>query len=198
MADQLSFRPLTDETWQDFEQLFGPRGACGGCWCMTWRLHKAAYEKLKGDGNKKAMRKLVRKNEPVGVIAYNNGEPAGWCALAPREKYVRLENSRAMKPIDDKPVWSVSCFFIGKPFRRRGLSVKLLKAALDYAKSQGASIVEAYPVEPKKNMPDVFAWTGIVKTFTRAGFKEVIRHLPERPVMRYYLKPRIKGKKMVS
>jgi GNAT superfamily N-acetyltransferase len=186
--DNLKFLPLTIETWPSFEKLFGPKGACGGCWCMTWRLQKADYERLKGDGNKKALQKLVRKDEPIGIIAFVGEEPAGWCAVAPREKFIRLQNSRVLKPIDDKPVWSVSCFFIAKPHRRKGLSVKLLKATLTYAKKEGAKIVEAYPVEPKDNkVPDVFAWTGILSSFMSAGFKEEKRHSEARPIVRYYL-----------
>lgn len=187
MEDQLSFKPLTTETWKAFEKLFGPRGACGGCWCMTWRLQKAAFDEGKGDGNRNAFQKLVKKNEPVGMLAFSGETPAGWCAVAPREKYIRLEKSRALKPVDETPVWSVSCFFIAKAFRRKGLSVKLLKATLAYAKEHGATVVEAYPIEPKGDLPDVFAWTGIRSTFTRAGFKEVTRHTPARPIMRYYL-----------
>lgn len=185
MPDKYSFKPLTADTWEAFEQLLGPRGACGGCWCMTWRLHKADFDKGKSGGNKKAIQKLARKNEPIGMIAFAGNEPAGWCAIAPREKYIRLEKSRALKPVDDQPVWSVSCFFIAKAHRRKGLSVTLLKAAVQFAKDQGAEIIEAYPVEPKdKKMPDVFAWTGIVTTYTKAGFVEVARHTV-RPILRY-------------
>ena len=187
MPHKITFRPLTTLTWPSFEKLFGPKGACGGCWCMTWRLQKSEYERLKGDGNKKAIQKLVRRDEPIGIIAFVGEEPAGWCAVAPREKYVRLETSRVLKPIDYQPVWSVSCFFIAKPHRRKGLSVKLLKATLAYAKKEGAKIVEAYPVEPKDNkMPDVFAWTGILSSFIAAGFREEKRHSESRPIVRYY------------
>ena len=154
---------------------------------MTWRLQKAEYDRLKGDGNKKAIQRLVKKDEPIGMLAFVGDEPAGWCAVAPREKYVRLQSSRVLKPIDDKPVWSVSCFFIARPFRRQGLSVKLLKATLTYAKKEGAKIVEAYPLVPKdKKMPDVFAWTGILSSFIAAGFEEERRHSESRPIVRYY------------
>ena len=156
---------------------------------MTWRLPKAEYDRLKGDGNKKAIQRLVKKNEPIGMLAFVGDEPAGWCAVAPRERYVRLQTSRVLKPIDDQAVWSVSCFFIAKPYRRQGLSVKLLKATLAYAKKEGAKIVEAYPLEPKdKKMPDVFAWTGILSTFLASGFEEEKRHSEARPIVRCYLK----------
>lgn len=188
MKPAFQFKPLTSETWEDFEKLFGPRGACGGCWCMTWRLHKSDYEQSKGEGNKKAIRKLVTQQEPLGILAYSAGEPTGWCAVAPREKFVRLQKSRALKPLDHQPVWSVSCLFIAKPFRRMGLSVPLLKEAVRYASKYGATIVEAYPLDPKKSaLPDVFAWTGILSGFLRAGFREEKRHSPSRPIVRYYI-----------
>ncbi|MGH2552978.1 MAG: GNAT family N-acetyltransferase [Chitinophagaceae bacterium] len=179
-----SFCPLTSKNWKDFENLFGPNGACEGCWCMTWRFAAAEYKKKKGEGNKKAMRELVKKTPP-GIIAYEEKKLAGWCAVAPRIEYVRLENSRVLKPVDDKLVWSVSCFFIAKHFRKKGLSAKLLKAAVDFAFSNGAQIVEGYPVEPRRGkMADVFAWTGIASVFTKAGFKEVARRSETRPIMR--------------
>jgi len=181
---KFSFQPLTPKNWKDFELLFGPNGACGGCWCMTWRLKAADYEKMKGAGNKKAMKDLVKRSSP-GIIAFADNKPAGWCAVAPRKEYIRLETSRVLKPVDDKPVWSVSCFYMAKEFRNKGLSVKLLKAAVDFAFSKGATIVEGYPVEPKNDkMPAVFAWTGFSSVFKKAGFNEVIRRSETRPVMR--------------
>lgn len=185
---RISFEPLTDVTWKAFEQLFGPRGACAGCWCMTWRLTKADYELSKGDGNKSKTKKLAHSREPVGVLAFHGNKPVGWCAVAPREKYTRLEKSRVLKPVDDQPSWCVSCFFIDKSCRMKGLSVPLLKAAVDYAGTFGAKIIDGYPIEPKeKKMPDVFAWTGILSSYLKAGFVEVERHSPSRPIVRYYL-----------
>lgn len=181
---KFSFLPLTTKNWKDFELLFGPKGACGGCWCMTWRLKAADYEKMKGEGNKKAMKKLVKRSSP-GIIAYADNKPAGWCAVAPRKEYIRLEHSGILKPVDDKPAWSVSCFYIAKEFRNKGLSVKLLKAAVDFAFSNGATIVEGYPIEPKNDkMPPVFAWTGFTSIFKKNGFKEVARRSKGRPFMR--------------
>ena len=188
MAQRISFKPLTTQTWSDFENLFGPTGACGGCWCMNWRFTRSEFEKQKGDQNKLAVRKLVKKNEIIGLLAYVGDNPAGWCAVAPREKYVRLESSRVLRPIDDQPVWSLSCFFVAKPYRRMGLSSKLLKATIAFTEKQGAGILEAYPIEAKgKLMPDVFAWTGILSTFLAAGFTEEKRHSPSRPIVRYYM-----------
>ena len=181
-----TFQPLTAATWNDFAELFGDKGACGGCWCMYWRLRAAEYNKQKGEGNKKAMKELV-KNVSPGIIAYAKAKAIGWCAVAPRSEYIRFETSRILKPVDDKNVWSVSCFFIHKQYRQKGLSTQLLKAAVDLAILKGAKIVEGYPVEPEKGrLPDVFAWTGFSSIFIKAGFKEVERRSESRPIMRYY------------
>jgi GNAT superfamily N-acetyltransferase len=189
MHEEFSFKPLTTGTWKPFESLFGSKGACGGCWCMTWRLTKREYDLSKGDANRQKIKQLVDNREPVGVIAFHQSHPVGWCAVAPRNNYARLEKSRALKPLDDKPVWSVSCFFIAKPYRKKGLSVKLLRAAVDYAGAHGAEIIEGYPIQPKdKSMPDVFAWTGILSSYLKAGFREEKRHSPSRPIVRIYLK----------
>ena len=188
MTENLSFKELRKESWKDFETLFGEKGACGGCWCMYWRLRNKEFENQKGEGNKRAMKKLVSKNEQIGIIMYLNNEPIGWCSVAPREDFIRLANSKILKPIDEKLVWSITCFFIDKNFRRQGYSVKMLKGVIDYCKKRKVRILEGYPVEPKKDkMPPAFAWTGIAAAFSQAGFKEVARRSETRPVMRYII-----------
>ena len=184
----LTYHPLTPERWKDFEKLFGQRGACGGCWCMSWRLQRSAFEEQKGAGNKRAMKKIVSSGEIPGIIAYDGPDPIGWCSVAPREAFPRLEKARTLKRIDDNPVWSVVCLFIAKPYRRRGVSSLLLKAAVEFAGRSGASIVEGYPFEPKQKLPDPFVWTGLTSSFKAAGFKEAARHSPSRPIMRFYIK----------
>lgn len=179
---------LDSSNWEDFVKLFGERGACGGCWCMSWRLKKSEFEKQKGELNKYAMKHLVDNNEDIGVLAYIDGEPIGWCAAAPREKYVRLENSKILKRIDNNPVWSITCLFLQKGARRKGISTELIKAAVSFCKLREASIVEAYPVVPyDENVPSAFLWTGIPKSFTKAGFMEVERRSKWKIMMRYYL-----------
>jgi len=183
------FFPVTKNNWKDFERLFGEKGACAGCWCMYWRVKSSVWEKQKGDKNKRSMKKIIFSGIIPGIIAYYNNEPVGWCSVAPREEFTRLEKSRILKPVDEKPVWSVVCFFINKKYRKKGLSVALLNAAKNFVKSSGGKILEGYPIEPKQNkMPDVFAWTGISAAFQSAGFKEVARRSETRPIMRYYLK----------
>jgi GNAT superfamily N-acetyltransferase len=182
----LRFEPLAPERWSDLEALFGPRGACGGCWCMHWRRTRAEYARSKGDANRQAFRKIVANGAPVGVLAYTGFEPIGWCAIAPREAFPTLERSRILKRVDDRPVWSVVCFFVKRGWRRRGISTRLLEAAVEYAAERGARIVEGYPVEPRTaEMPPVFAWTGLVASFRQAGFVEVARRSETRPIMRY-------------
>ena len=152
---------------------------------MHFRLRKADYERGKGDENRRALRRLVKSGPPPGVLAYAGGSPVGWCAVAPREAYLRLARSRAMRAVDDRPVWSVICLFVAKAHRRRGISVALLRGAAEYAASRGARLVEGYPVEPRSGtMPDVFAWTGTASAFRAAGFTEAGRSLPGRPIMR--------------
>lgn len=181
----VKFRRLSSTNWPDLETLFGPRGASGGCWCMWWRLRRAEYEKKKGAGNKRSFRKIVTSGRPTGVLAYIGKEPVGWCAVAPRDAYPALSRSRILAPVDDRPVWSVTCFYIPRPWRRTGLTAALLQAAVQYAGKQGAKIVEGYPQDPLSgNFPDTFAWTGFLSAFRKAGFKEVARRSAGRPVMR--------------
>ncbi len=179
------YHPVTSERWEDLEALFGANGACGGCWCMWWRLARSQFEKQKGEKNKQALGDIVASGRVPGLLAYTDGKPVAWCSVAPREEFPVLDRSRTLKRVDDRPVWSVVCFFVAKPFRRRGLTVELLKAAVDYAGKNGATIVEGYPVEPKKtSMPDAFAWTGPIAAFRQAGFVEVMRRSETRPIMR--------------
>jgi GNAT superfamily N-acetyltransferase len=184
---KLEILPLVPERWEDFESLFGERGACGGCWCMYWRCRRADFNQNKGMNNKLAIRALVECSENTGLLAYVDGKPAGWCALAPREDYVRLENSKVWKRIDDQPVWSIPCFFIAKSFRRKGILTELIKGAISFCKSHNVKILEGYPVAPYADkIPDAFAYTGFPSVFKQAGFVEAERRSPSKPIMRYY------------
>ena len=157
---------------------------------MWLRLPRAQFERQKGDGNREALRRLLLSGRLPGVLAYVDGEPVGWCAIAPREEYGRLERSRVLRRVDDLPVWSVTCFYTAKSWRRRGVTVALLRAAVQYAREQGAIAVEGYPVVPKTpTMPAAFAWTGLVQGFLRAGFEEVARRSATRPIVRAVIQP---------
>lgn len=191
----LSVFPLTPERWPDLETLFGPRGACGGCWCMFWRQTRSEYDNSKGEANRQALKFLVDSGEPPGLIAYaaksadvSTITPVGWIAVAPRLAYSALARSRVLKPVDDQPVWSIVCFFVSRRYRRQGLTAQLIQAAVHHAASHDAAIVEGYPVEPTQGKyPDTFAFSGLPGPFIKAGFVEVARRSPNRPVMRYYI-----------
>lgn len=183
---ELQFHPLTPDRWADLETLFGPRGAVGGCWCMWWRIKRLEFASQKGESNRLALQRILEAGDEPGILAYAAGQPVGWCALAPRESYPALDRSRTLRRLDEQPVWSITCFFVARPFRRKGLSVALLKAAIEHARARGATIVEGYPVEPKKgSMPDIFASTGLSSAFRQAGFVEVARRSETRPIMRF-------------
>jgi GNAT superfamily N-acetyltransferase len=187
----ITIRPATPERWKDIETLFGERGACGGCWCMFWRLPRREWEAGKGAGNRKALKRIVTRGDAPGVIGYASDEPVAWCAVAPRETYTALGRSRVLRPVDDKPVWSISCLFVLKAYRRRGVSVKMLEGAAAFARERGASIVEGYPVEPSnEKAPDPFIWTGTPSAFRKAGFAEVARRSKTRPIMRRVFRPK--------
>jgi GNAT superfamily N-acetyltransferase len=183
----LKFHPLTPERWSDLETLFGKQGACGGCWCMWWRLTRSQFNKQKGEANRKALKKIVDSGEIPGIIAYSGSQPAAWCSVAPRENYSALERSRTLKRVDDQPVWSVVCFFVAKKSRGKGVTLPLLKGAVKYAEEQGARIVEGYPVETKKSLPASFMWTGVASVFLKAGFVEVLRRSKTQPIMRCFV-----------
>jgi len=182
--------PLTPDRWDDFEQLFGPRGACAGCWCLYWKLPRKDFTAGQGDHNRLVQKEIVASFRTPGLLATMDGIPAGWVAVEPRENYPVLNNSRILKPLDDIPVWSVTCFFVAKKYRSQGLTVALLKAALDHVAKQGGKVVEGYPVEPREagKMPPVFVYTGLASAFKQAGFTEAGRRSETRPIMRYSIK----------
>lgn len=181
---ELSFHPLTQKLWRDFEMLFGANGACGGCWCMHWKLRGKAYSENKGEGNRQMQKSVVDAKIVPGLLAYSDGYPIGWVAIEPRSQYPRLAHSRVLAPIDEQEVWSVTCLFVEKKHRRNGVAVQLLRAAVEYAGKNGAKIVEGYPIETIKEAPPVFIFTGTASAFQQAGFKEAARPAPTRPIYR--------------
>jgi len=154
---------------------------------MYWRLTNKEFSQHKGEGNKQLFRDLVEEQDPLGVLAFEEDEPIGWCSVSPRDALVRLKTSRLLKRVDEKQVWSITCLFIRKDWRRKGLSRLLIRAGCEYAEQQGAKIIEAYPIIPKKaKMPDVFAWPGFATSFLGAGFEVVEQRSETRMYMRYY------------
>ena len=187
MTTELSFKPLKRNLWTDFEELFGRNGACAGCWCMFWKLRGKAYEEARGSETRQMHKSIVDSGVATGLLAYLHGEVVGWIAVEPRDAYPKLAHSRALKPVDDQAVWSVTCFFVAKKFRRKGVTVALLKAAVEHVKKEGGKIVEGYPVDAQKDMPAPFIYTGTASSFRQAGFMEVARHAPTRPIFRFVI-----------
>ncbi len=179
----LTFAPATPDRWDDIEALFGPRGACAGCWCMWWRLTRAEFQKNAGQGNRRAFKKLVEGGAVPGVLAYDGDAPVGWCAVEPKQAYPSLLRSKA-KMVDEQPCWSVPCFFVAKSHRGQGLSAALLAAAVKHARAQGATLVEGYPIDTDKRAMDFSSFVGAARIFRDAGFAEAARPSPSRPVMR--------------
>jgi GNAT superfamily N-acetyltransferase len=189
-ALRLSVHPLSADRWPDFVDLFGARGAYGGCWCMFFRLPRGEWSAGCGEGNKSAFRRIVKRGAQPGLLAYDGATPVGWCALAPREEYGALARSRILQPIDDAPVWSITCFYVARTHRRRGITVSLLKAAAKHVAAQGGTWLEGYPAEPQGGAwPDAYAYHGMVAAFTRAGFREVARPSKSRAIMRRRVRP---------
>ncbi len=183
---QLGWFPLTKDRWPDFEKLFGERGACGGCWCMLWRLKRSEFERQKGEGNRRAMKAIVDSGQVPGILGYIDQTPVAWCSIAPRKVYSYLDRSRILKKVDDEQVWSISCFFVHKNHRGTGVSTCMAAAAVEYAQQRGGNLVEAYPVEPKQGRTaPAFAWTGLASAFRKAGYYECARRSETRPIMRY-------------
>jgi hypothetical protein len=180
---QRTVSPLTPDKWEDIVQVFGGSGD-GGCWCMWWRLGDDEYQAQVGEQNRIALKALVNSGKPPGVIAYIDGEPAGWCSIGPREQFERLEASSQFKRIDERPVWSIVCFYVKPRFRGLGLMDTLTRGAVALAWSQNAKIVESYPVEVVGGSVS-HAYTGVASVLRSVGFVEVSRS-GGRPTMRHY------------
>lgn len=184
---RITARALRPDDWPALEALFGARGACGGCWCLAWRLPPKQWEAQKGEANKRAFERLVAAGEATGCLAFAGGEPVGWCSIGPRAVFPVLAHKRSLRTAWDARTWSVTCFFIRKDWRGRGVSSRLLAAAVSLARERGATRVEGYPVVPSpgfggNKMPAAFAWTGLPQTFERAGFRRLEDTPGTRPI----------------
>jgi GNAT superfamily N-acetyltransferase len=179
--------PVTPEQWADLEALFGAKGACDGCWCMFWRLRNSVYSKQSSEMHHDELKSIVDGGHVPGLLAYVDGQPAGWCAVGPREDFDAIVHSTVMKRVNDLPVWSIPCFFIGKSFRGKGVMRKLLESAVEYAASQGATLVEGYPAPSDKKISSADAFRGVQSAFSKVGFTEIKRISTGRVLMRMSL-----------
>ena len=157
---------------------------------MWWRVRPKEYEKNAGEQNENAFKELVDSKQPVGLLAYIKGQPVGWCSVAPREQLVRVKSSATWRPVDDLPVWAISCFFINKEYRGKQIAKQLLLNSINYARKNGVIAIEAYPkdmTQATKRDKDRALYFGTTKMFEEAGFEEVIRRHPSFPIMRLWL-----------
>ena len=186
---KLTVHPLTPDRWPDLEAIFNAKGCsvARGCWCMYYRRsgeREAVPGKTRAQANRADLKALVDGGNQPGLIGYRGKAPVGWISLAPREEFRKLERSPVMKAVDDKPVWSVICFVVPSEHRGQGVATALLDAAVKYAKKRGARLVEAYPVDKPGQVDDETLWFGAKSMYDKAGFREVARRKPHRPVVR--------------
>ena len=182
---KLRIESLTPELWPAFEDLFGKNGACNGCWCMNWRIGRE-YQRRPRAASKADFREIVRRGPPPGLLAFEGDLAVGWCQLTARSALPWLNRQWRLKRVDDLPVWSLSCFYVRKGYRRKGVTAALIQGAVKSAKAAGAPALEAYPVDA--NLTGSSSWTGFASTFERLGFKTVARHTAPRPIMRRTLR----------
>ena len=189
---RLEIVPLTPDRWDDLVTLFDRPGDPKGCWCMFYRVRGRQFEQQWGTANKAVFAKVVADGPPPGLLAYRDGRPVGWCAVAPRDAYPRVLNSRVLRPLDDAPAcWAVVCFYVERGERRGGVAAALLEAAVAYAADQGAAMLEGYPRDTggaSRHANEMFV--GSVSMFADAGFEEAGRRSPQRPIMRRKLDQR--------
>lgn len=187
---KLSVRPVTPKRWRDVERIFQARGCsvARGCWCMCYR-HSGAQPppprgKTRAQANRARLKALVDARRPPGLIAYRGAEPVGWVSVGPRDDYAKLARSPVMKPVDGKFVWSVICFVVPAEHRGQGVARELLDGAVAYARRKGARLIEAYPVDQAGRSKPEDLWFGVKSMYDKAGFTEIARRKPRRPVVR--------------
>ena len=187
---KLTVAPLTPDRWPDLEAVFNARGCsiARGCWCMAYRRTGSGEPLLpkmtRSEANRAALKALVAAGHPPGLIGYHGKVPIGWVSIGPREEYARLKRSPVMKAVDEQAVWSVICFVVPAQYRGQGVARALLKGAVAYAREHGATLVEAYPVDKPGRSKDDYMWFGAKSMYDKAGFKEVARRKPQRPIVR--------------
>ena len=182
--NEIDFQAVTADNLADLERFSREHGKFRYCSCMRWRMTSAEFKRSNKPKRIESLRDNVANGRPTGVLAYADGVPVGWCSIAPREEFRGLERYRKLARIDAAAVWSVPCFFVDRQYRRRGLTVDLLEAAVRYASANGARVVEGYPVE---STAVSYTYMGSPETFIRAGFSDVTPPGRERRMFRIIL-----------
>ena len=191
----IKLHPLTPDRWDDLIDLFGPeRGANSGCWCMWWRMPRSEWKATPRDGKRDRFHELVEAGPPPGILAYEGEAAIGWCAVGPRATLPQLNSSRVAAPLDGvEAVWAVNCFYIRSGYRGQNLMRRLLDGAVAFARKAGAAAVEACPIETERKLVWGEGYVGIASVFRDAGFEEVARRSPTRPLMRKGLRRQAKS-----
>jgi len=190
---ELAILPLTPDRTADFVTLFGPSGACYGCWCTYFRLAPKQRKSLDGEAKRAIMEARIAAGPPPGLLAYRDGAPVGWMQIGPRADVPQWNNPRRSTtplpdgPADDPSVWAISCFFFARAERGRGTSHAMVAAGIDHARANGARLVEASPMDRAKQSKSIGLYVGSTSVFEKAGFAEVARAKPGRPLMRLVL-----------
>lgn len=175
MAPTFDIQAVTPDRWADLVELFGANGASSGCWCMWFRVPPKTYSANGNRGNRTAMESTIAAGEEPGLLAYEDGVPVGWIAVAPRREFARIETGAERGALTEEGVWSVVCFFTAPGRRGEGIGRALLTAAIDYARDHGARVLEAYPVDRETRISNGDAYTGVVSLYAKAGFRETGR-----------------------
>ena len=201
--EDIVVRPVTPDRWADLVDLFerpGPRGGRSvpsGCWCMFWRVRRKDFwagwgrGSRRGEGNRTALHEIVEADDPPGLLAYSAETPIGWLALAPREAYPLLDRHRSLPHVDDRSVWSISCFYIHWASQGAGVGQALVAGACDYARERGIEILEAYPSRPGDDDP----FTGYDPFFASNGFEKMFDDGGRRTIWRREFSSRRRGRR---
>ena len=200
MTAALDIRPLTPDRLPDLAALFEQGGDPKWCWCAYFRIRGFDFSKGGKARHRRAMEmathEAAREDRAPGLVAYEGDEAVGWISIGPREDYERLAHSTVLQPIDDKPVWSIVCFVVGRQSRGRGVAKALLEAGIDYARDHGATTLEAYPLElpAGDRVRAADAFRGTLSMYERAGFevaeRRPSRNGPVRAIVRRGIRPR--------
>jgi GNAT superfamily N-acetyltransferase len=176
MSDAIRVLPATADRFDDVSSVLAPKNPdAPACWCLSYRIPNEEFHELSGPERPARLRRYAEEGRAPGVIAYVDEEVAGWCSVAPRASHHRLTRSRTIPHVDDVPVWSVICIVIRPQFRRQGLSRHLLAGAIEYARDQGAPMLEAYPIDAQgARIGSAFAYVGTTDLFASAGFERVV------------------------
>lgn len=178
------FHAMTPLLLEDLERFSLAHGKFRYCSCMRWRMSSAEWSRSTKEERVAALEDLVRSGTPVGVLVYLDGEVVGWCSIAPRETYRAIERSRTIHRVEGENVWSVVCFFLDRRVRHRGLTVELLRAAVELARTEGAAAVEGYPSTPGSGL---YRYMGSIEAFRAVGFEDVTPEGSSRTVVRRWV-----------